>query len=165
MSPIRAAGWAQSARSRTNTQRSLFTREELCSIRDENNARNTNLPALINQISDALQKQPRIHFADFELIYSHNAFFSRTQVRRVDCWMETPGCKSLPCKKEAECVRPYDLELTSPFNCTSSTMGQYLDFLATHLKLCSTRYLAKQSARTKRSCVHNQHDLLTPFCI
>jgi hypothetical protein len=37
-------------------ERSLFT--GVCSISDENNARNTNLPTLINQISGAFQKQP-----------------------------------------------------------------------------------------------------------
>jgi hypothetical protein len=42
--------------SQKHHERSLFT--GVCSISDENNARNTNLPTLINQISGAFQKQP-----------------------------------------------------------------------------------------------------------
>lgn len=106
MSPIRAAGWAhgQRARSRTNTirERSLFIR--VCSISDENNARHTNLPTLINQISGAFQIQPFSIFiwlnktaspvpTDFELIYSHNEpFLSHTgppgRLLNGDAWVQ-----------------------------------------------------------------------------
>lgn len=139
-----------------------FTREELCSIRDENNARNTNLPALINQISDALQKQPRIPFAFPGVdLFSQCPFLTHTgppgRLLNGDAWVQIAPVQ----KGSGVCptVRP-GVDIT--FHLYQFYDGSVPQFSSNKSKIVQ-HSLSSKAISTRKT--HNQHDLLTPFRI